>query len=65
MIPWLKALFYDENSFNNFVRVALFVGGEVLSGVVPNTEAWYAGKVISALSLAIKAGDKNVPVGGA
>jgi hypothetical protein len=37
----------------------VFVGGELLSGLVPNTPAWYVGHALSALSLLIKAGDRN------
>jgi hypothetical protein len=59
LIPWLKGLLYDPRSFANFVRFGVFVGGELLSGLVPNTPAWYVGKALSSVALLIKAGDKN------
>ena len=61
MIPWLKGLLYDPNSFANFVRVGVFILGEVLTEAVPASSAWWLGRVIQASALAIKAGDKNVP----
>ena len=61
MIPFLKGLLYDPQSFANFIRGGLFVAGELMAGLVPNTKAWYAGKAVQAMALVIKAGDKNLP----
>lgn len=61
MIPFLKGLIYDPNSFANFIRVGVFVAGEVLAGLGPTSQFWWAGQVVKALALVIKAGDKNPP----
>lgn len=59
MLVYLKNLLYDPNSFANFVRLGVFVAGEALSTLGPTSEFYWAGLVVKALALAVKAGDKN------
>jgi hypothetical protein len=62
MIPWLKSLLYDPNSFANFVRAGMFALGELPSLVdlgAAGGKAYYVGKALQALALLVKAGDKN------
>ena len=61
MWPMLRDLVYDRNSFANFFRVLVFALGEMLSTFGPDSKYFWAGKVVQALSLVIRAGDKNTP----
>lgn len=60
MIPYLKGLLYDPASFANFVRAAVFALGElpnVVSFGSAGSEAYWIGKVLQVLALAIRHGD--------
>lgn len=62
MIPWLKSLLYDPQSFANLFRALVFAAGELPQVVdfgEAGTEAYWIGKALQILALAVKAGDKN------
>lgn len=64
MLPWLRDLIYDRQSFANFIRAALFLAGE-LPTVVNFGElgptAYWVGKALQASALLVRAGDRNAP----
>lgn len=60
MIPWLKSLLYDPQSFTNFVRAGVFALGEVPNLVdlgEAGKPAYWVGKMLQVFALAIKHGD--------
>jgi hypothetical protein len=59
MITWLKDLLYDPRSFANFIRGGAFLGAELLKIYSPSAKFWWAGVVMQALTLMVKAGEKN------
>jgi hypothetical protein len=60
MIPWLKSLLYDPNSFANFVRAGMFALGELPSVVhfgEAGAPAYWVGKLLQIGALMVRAGD--------
>ncbi len=51
MIPWLKALLYDQATFTQYARFVLFAGGEVLTYMPLGQDGWIAGKALQAIAL--------------
>lgn len=61
MWPWLKDLLYNKATFEQYARVAVFLAGELMTSLAPNSQFWWAGKIVQGLSLVLRAGDKNLP----
>lgn len=60
MWPWLKSIWTNPVSARSFFRAILFGAGQILaSGQIEGVPS-YAGIVVSALSLLVSAGDKNL-----
>lgn len=60
MIPWLKDILYDPNSFANFVRAGVYLAAEILPKVVDvGATGWWVAEVVKGLAFIMRAGDKN------
>jgi hypothetical protein len=62
MIPWIKGLLYDPQSFANFVRAGIFALGElpqVMDFGAFGADAYWIGKALQILALAIRHGDQT------
>jgi hypothetical protein len=64
MIPWIKKLLYDPESFSNFVRAGLYALGE-LPTVINFGEAgaplYWVGKLLQILALTVRHGSAAPP----
>ena len=59
MLPWLKNLLYDQATFTQYARVAVFLVGEALVAFGPTAPYYWVGKIVQGLALILRSGEMN------
>lgn len=71
MLSWLQRILWDEAAFKGavtngaqYLRAGIMLLGILLhNGVIPaGALGWWAGWIVMASSLLVKAGDRNIPL---